>query len=89
MTSKGIFAGLLVLLLCFSGCRTNDQSGGVQIYQGIGIHTSGRVGPGADDTGVPVYGINQVAANVLFDENGKILALYIDQLEVVTPNYDG
>ncbi|MDR1894931.1 MAG: hypothetical protein LBQ61_09660, partial [Spirochaetales bacterium] len=40
-------------------------------------------------TGVPVYGINQVAANVLFDENGKILALYIDQLEVVTPNYDG
>ncbi|WP_312702406.1 hypothetical protein, partial [Sedimentibacter sp.] len=48
-----------------------------------------RLGPGKDDTGVAVYSINKVFANALFDGEGKIAALYIDQLEVATTNYDG
>ena len=47
------------------------------------------MGPGSDDTGTPVYSINQVFANVVFDGEGKILAIYVDQLEYATPNYDG
>ena len=57
--------------------------------QGLGLSNSHRVGPGSDNTGTPVYSINQVFANTLFDANGRILALYVDQLEVSTPNYDG
>lgn len=59
------------------------------VYQGFGLHNSGRVGPGKDDKDIPVYSVNQVAANVLFDQDGKILALYVDQIEYATPNYDG
>ena len=47
------------------------------------------MGPGSDDTGTPVYSINQVFANTLFDSEGRITAIYVDQLEYATPNYDG
>lgn len=57
--------------------------------QGFGLTTVGRIGPGEDDKGVSVYSINEVAANTLFDKDGKIVALYVDILEVATPNYDG
>jgi major membrane immunogen (membrane-anchored lipoprotein) len=60
-----------------------------KVYQGFGLSNMHRFGPGADDTGTPVYSINQVMAHVLFDEEGRILALHVDQLEVATPNYDG
>ena len=60
-----------------------------EVYMGFGLNNTPRVGPGKDDTDVPVYSINQVFANVLFDGEGKILNLYIDQLEYATPNYDG
>ena len=60
-----------------------------EVYMGFGLNNTPRVGPGKDDTEVPVYSINQVFANVLFDGEGKILNLYIDQLEYATPNYDG
>ena len=59
------------------------------LYQGLGINNSGRKGPGEDSEGVSVYSTNQVFANVLFDADGVIQGIYIDQLEVVTPNYDG
>jgi uncharacterized protein with FMN-binding domain len=60
-----------------------------EAYLGFGLSNLGRVGPGSDDTGTQVYSINQVFANTIFDSEGKILALYVDQLEVATPNYDG
>ena len=60
-----------------------------EVYMGFGLNNTPRIGPGKDDTEVPVYSINQVFANVLFDGEGKILNLYIDQLEYATPNYDG
>src|SRR5690606_7758584 len=57
--------------------------------QGFGIVSSPRTGPGKDDTGTQVWSINQVFANTLFDEEGRIISLYVDQLEIATPNYDG
>ena len=56
---------------------------------GLGVYSTGRKGPGSDDTGVGVYSFNNVYAGVLFDENGKVVAIVMDQLEVATPNYDG
>jgi len=60
-----------------------------KVYQGFGLSNLHRLGPGSDDTGTPVYSFNQVMAHALFDEEGRILALHVDQLEVATPNYDG
>ena len=56
---------------------------------GLGVSFMPRVGPGKDDQDVPVYSLNQVFANTLFDAEGKIVAIHVDQLEVATPNYDG
>lgn len=56
---------------------------------GLGVSFMPRVGPGKDDQDVPVYSVNQVFANTLFDAEGKVVAIHIDQLEVATPNYDG
>ena len=56
---------------------------------GLGIQNDGRLGPGSDDTGVPVYSFNQVYATAVFDAEGRIMSLRLDQLEVATPNYDG
>ena len=60
-----------------------------KVFQGFGFASSGRKGPGVDDTSVQVWSINEVFADVLFDADGKILYIYVDQLEVATPNYDG
>ena len=60
-----------------------------KVYQGFGLDNTPRVGPGKDSTDTQIYSINQVFADVLFDEDGKILSIYIDQLETATPNYDG
>lgn len=58
-------------------------------YMGLGFNTSGRVGPGSDNTETSVYSINEVFANTLFENDGRIVAIHIDQLEIATPNYDG
>ncbi|WP_313133037.1 FMN-binding protein [Anaerocolumna sp.] len=60
-----------------------------KVFQGFGVSNMGRLGPGKDDTDTQVYSINQVFAHTLFDEEGKILSLQVDVLEVATPNYDG
>ena len=60
-----------------------------KVYQGFGLSNMPRLGPGSDNTGTPVYSFNQVFAHVLFDQEGRILSVYVDQLEVATPNYDG
>ena len=59
------------------------------LYHGLGFFSNGRLGPGKDDTDTGVYSFNEVVAYVLFDEEGRILDLEVDQLEVATPNYDG
>lgn len=57
--------------------------------RGIGISATGRIGPGSDDQGIPVYSFNVVMASGTFDAQGRILDMLVDQLEVATPNYDG
>ena len=59
------------------------------ISHGLGFVSNGRLGPGKDDQEVGVYSINEVVAYALFDDDGRILDLEVDQLEVATPNYDG
>lgn len=59
------------------------------LSHGLGFYTTGRVGPGADDQEQKVYSFNEVVAYALFDNDGRIMDLEIDQLEVATPNYDG
>ena len=59
------------------------------LIQGLAIVSNGRLGPGKDDQEVSVYSFNEVVLNALFDKDGKILDLNIDELEVATPNYDG
>ncbi len=68
---------------------TQQAQEAAEAYQGFGLSNTVRMGPGSDDTGTPVYSINQVFANAVFDGEGRILALYVDQLEYATPNYDG
>ena len=68
---------------------TQEAQVAAEAYQGFGLSNTVRMGPGSDDTGTPVYSINQVFANVVFDGEGKMLAIYVDQLEYATPNYDG
>ncbi|MDY0235282.1 MAG: FMN-binding protein [Gudongella sp.] len=60
-----------------------------EVTQGVGIGSYGRKGPGVDDKDVQVWTFNTIMANVLFDKEGKILDIFVDQLEVGTPNYDG
>lgn len=60
-----------------------------QLYHGVGFDSMGRIGPGQDDTGTPVYSFNVVVASTLFDEEDRIVELNVDILEVATPNYDG
>lgn len=57
--------------------------------RGFGVSFMPRVGPGKDDQDVQVYSFNQVFASTLFDQDGKIVSLHVDQMEVATPNYDG
>ena len=56
---------------------------------GIGMAATGRVGPGKDDQENPVYSFNVVFAHGVFDAEGRVLSMDVDQLEVATPNYDG
>ena len=56
---------------------------------GLGVNVTPRLGPGADDQGVPCYSFNVVVAGICFDENGKIVDMLGDVLEIITPNHDG
>jgi len=60
-----------------------------QTLSGMGMAANGRMGPGQDDQGNPVYSFNVVFAAGEFDAQGRILSMAVDQLEVATPNYDG
>lgn len=56
---------------------------------GLGASFLGRIGPGTDDTGVGVYGFNNIYTVVLLNDANEIVGINIDQVEVSTPNYDG
>lgn len=56
---------------------------------GLGIACNGRIGPGTDSEGQQVYSFNVVFAQGVFDAEGRVQSLNIDQLEVLTPNGGG
>lgn len=56
---------------------------------GLGINVMPRLGPGADDQGVPCYSLNTSCAAVCYDAEGKVVDMFVDVLEVITPNHDG
>ncbi|MGN0371454.1 MAG: FMN-binding protein [Enterocloster sp.] len=97
-TSKGVFAAVQSAMgietdgAGQAGTETEKGQEAIQasgLEHGLGFCSSGRLGPGKDDQGTGVYSLNEVVAYVLFDGEGKILDLEVDQLEVATPNYDG
>ncbi len=60
-----------------------------KVYQGLGQTFAFRVGPGKDASGNQVYSFNIAMAQATFDAKGKIISVYVDGVEVATPNYDG
>lgn len=93
-TSKAIMEAVNNAL---NGTATPPAGGATQtpatvptgLSMGFGISNSGRVGPGKDSADVPIYSINEVFVSALFDSQDRIVDLYVDQLEVATPNYNG
>jgi len=53
-------------------------------HLGMGMAATGRTGPGTDEEGNPVYSFNAVFACGSFDEEGRILDMEVDQLEVLS-----
>lgn len=45
-----------------------------------------RVGPGKDEKGGQIYSMTTVTADALFDKDGKIIDVYFDSLEILSPN---
>jgi hypothetical protein len=91
-TSKGIIAAVKAALGQTEAPEATAAPAavtGAEVFAGLGVHSSGRIGPGKDDKDVQVYSFNQIYAGVLFDAEGRILYANLDQLEVATPNYDG
>lgn len=86
MLRKSIKA--LALMALFFGVVTGVQAA-EKLYQGLGKSSNFRVGPGKDKKGVPVYSLNYVTAAGVFDESGRIVNVYVDILELTTPNYPG
>ena len=56
---------------------------------GLGVTVMPRLGPGKDDQEVPCYSFNIAAAGVCYDAEGKVVDLYADVMEIITPNHDG
>ncbi len=91
-TSKAVLSAVASALGQEAGMQADaapETIAAADAYMGLGVVSSGRIGPGKDDKDVQVYSFNEVYAGAIFDADGKILYLNVDQLEVATPNYDG
>ena len=62
------------------------QAPELKLLRGVGMASTGRVGPGKDAEGGQVYSINVVFAAGEFEEDGTIRRMQVDQVEIVTPN---
>ena len=56
---------------------------------GFGFTFTPRKGPGKDNTETQVWSFNETFATTLYDKDGKIVATFVDMIEIATPNYDG
>ena len=71
------------------GSTTAAPAGASAARTGVGMAATGRLGPGKDDSGNPVYSFNVVFAHGSFDEDGRVLTLDVDQLEVLSSQFSG
>lgn len=62
---------------------TQDTS---DLRSGFGMSAVGRTGPGQDAQGEQIYSWNVVFAHGMFDAQGRIVSMAVDQLEVLSPN---
>jgi len=84
-----IYTGQKIVVKAAGTTVSATAAGTMKIYEGMGYTMKFRNGPGEDSTGAPVYSFNIAMARATFDDQGRILDVYIDGLEVATPNYDG
>ena len=77
-------AGVIQDVIPLDGNAT--QAGSINRLKGVGMASTGRIGPGKDADGNQVYSFNVVFASGEFEEDGAIRAIKVDQLEVVSPN---
>jgi LysM repeat protein len=87
-----IYVGQKIVVAAGTAATTGSiapSTGGSKVYEGMGYKVAFRNGPGADETGVPVYSFNIAMARATFDSQGRIIDVFIDGYEVATPNYDG
>ncbi len=81
-------AGVLQQVIPLDGTNAT-QAGSARGLMGVGMASTGRVGPGKDSEGKQVYSVNIVFACGEFENDGTIRAVKVDQLEIVTPNLGG
>lgn len=84
-------------LLVLGGCSSNQSAPAaatsapakateVKVFKGFGETSVFRVGPGKDKDGGQIYSVSTATANALFDQDGKIIDVQFDALEVLSPN---
>lgn len=66
--------------------QSAPQATEVKLFKGLGQVPVFRVGPGKDEKGGQIYSLTYVTASALFDKDGKIVDVYYDGLEVLSPN---
>ena len=64
-----------------------QEDGG--LLTGVGMAATGREGPGTDADGNQVYSFNVVFAGGRFDQEGRIVSIAVDQLEVLSSQFSG
>lgn len=69
--------------------NTVEEPAAQSAMSGVGVAATGRLGPGTAEDGTPVYSFNVVFAAADFDEQGRILDLDVDQLEVLSSQFTG
>lgn len=91
-TSNGVFAAVrkaMGIVENEPGSTNSKELSATGLAHGLGVASSGQVGPGKDDQGVQVYSFNTPVVGACFDAKGKIVAIFSDMMEIATPNYDG
>lgn len=89
-TSNGVFAAVKNALGAEVPAEEAafSETSASGLNHGIGVIATPRLGPGKDDKEMPVYSFNVVVAYVLADNDGRIVDLETDIVEIITPNHD-
>ena len=84
-TSEAIKAAVRQAIDARASAAPDILSGPDRTLAGTGLCATGRLGPQTNDRGDPVHTVNIVAAGAVFDPDGRILSLRVDQLEAPAP----